>query len=117
VKDQIAELTSRLAVFRDQRNWRQFHTPKNLAISVSLEASELLEIFQWGNGDEPVTPKLLDDVRNEAADVFLYLLMLCDRVGVDLIQAANDKIDRNESRFPVDNNYGNPTGVQNGEDI
>ena len=115
MKDEIAELTRRLAVFRDQRNWQQFHNPKDLAISISIEASELLEVFQWKSENEQVTPKVLDNVRDEAADVFLYLLMLCDRVGVDLIQAANDKIDRNESRFPVDRNYGNPTGVQGGE--
>ncbi len=105
---EIADLLVRLRSFRDARNWQPFHSPKNLAISVSIEASELLELFQWEPGSGSISAEMAARVKDEAADVFLYLLMLCDKVGVDIIQAANDKIDTNEMRFPISRSYGIP---------
>ena len=105
---EITDLLIRLRSFRDARNWQQFHSPKNLAISVSIEASELLELFQWELDSGSVTAQIKARVEDEAADIFLYLLMLCDKLGVDLIQAASDKIDTNETRFPVSRSYGIP---------
>lgn len=105
---EINDLLIRLRSFRDARNWKQFHSSKNLAISVSVEASELLELFQWEPESASTTSKLKTRVEDEAADVFLYLLMLCDKLEVDLIQAASAKIDTNERRFPVSGSYGIP---------
>jgi len=105
---EITDLLIRLRSFRDARDWQQFHSSKNLAISVSIEASELLELFQWEKDSDSTTVQLKTRVADEAADVFLYLLMLCDKLGVDLIQAASDKIDTNERRFPVSRSYGIP---------
>lgn len=105
---EITDLLIRLRSFRDARNWKPFHSPKNLAISVSIEASELLELFQWEPESGSISAELTARVEDEAADVFLYLLLLCDKVGVDLIQAGNNKIDTNERRFPVSRSYGIP---------
>ncbi len=93
-------LLNRLKKFRDERDWQQFHTPKDLAISVSVEAAELLELFQWRDATLPPDDELIMGVRNEAADVFIYLLLLCDGVGVDLLESVHAKIDLNERRFP-----------------
>ena len=102
----IEELTRRLRAFRDARNWGQFHTPKDLAISISVEAAELLEIFQWRTDATELDESLVKKATDEAADVFLYLLLLCDRLGIDLVEAGESKITRNESRFPVDTAFG-----------
>ena len=98
----LGEIVGRLRQFRDARDWSQFHTPKDLAISVSVEAAELLELFQWRKEAEPVDAALVEKASGEAADVFLYLLLLCDQLGVDLMAAANAKIDQNERRFPAE---------------
>lgn len=106
IDGELVELTQRLLLFRDARNWNQFHTPKDLAVSVSIEAGELLEIFQWRRDTEEVGPDLQKSIGEEAADVLLYLLMLCDKAGVNLVEAAHRKIDLNEQRFPVANSFG-----------
>ena len=94
-------LSERLKRFRDERDWAKFHSAKNLAISVSVEAAELLEIFQWSANGHAPSPNQLSAIEDEAADVMIYLLMLCDGAGIDLLQATHAKIDRNEKRFPV----------------
>jgi NTP pyrophosphatase (non-canonical NTP hydrolase) len=102
----IATLISKLEQFRDERDWRQFHTLKDLAISVSLEAAELLELTQWK--DEAELARLKQDpafrqrLREECADVFLYLLLVAGEGGFDLLQAAEDKIAMNAQKYPVD---------------
>lgn len=101
-----AELTERLLKFRDERDWAQFHTLKDLAISVSVEAGELLELFQWRADTSELEPDMAEKLSSEAADILLYLLLLCDKAGVDLVQAAHRKIDANERRFPVDQSRG-----------
>jgi len=103
---ELERLLARLRRFRDDRDWSQFHTAKDLAISVSVEAGELLELFQWRRENEAADEALVEKARGEAADVFLYLLLLCDQLGLDLIAAAEAKIDRNEQRFPVDKAFG-----------
>lgn len=97
----ISELTERLRKFRDERDWGQFHTPKDLAISVSVEASELLEIFQWNPADQVLDKHERRAAEDEIADVFIYLLMLADRLGVDVVAAAHRKVEANELRFPL----------------
>ncbi len=99
-------LIERLRKFRDDRNWSQFHTPKDLALSVSVEAGELLEAFQWRSDALAPDEDLRRAVADEAADVLLYLLLLCDGLGVDLAKAADEKIDRNEQRFPIETSLG-----------
>ena len=94
-------LSERLRRFRDERDWAKFHSAKNLAISVSVKAAELLEIFQWSAEDNAPTRDKLSAFEYEAADMMIYLLMLCDGAGIDLLKATHAKIDRNEKRFPV----------------
>lgn len=102
----IEALRQRLRSFAHERDWEQFHTPKNLAMALAGEAGELLEIFQWLTSDE--SQKVMKDgrraqqVRDELADVLNYLIRLADVVEVDLEQALLDKIESNEEKYPVD---------------
>lgn len=102
----IPELTRRLIEFRDARDWAQFHTPKNLMLSLALEAAEVMEIAQWKTDEQLETqlgdPALKSRLAEECADVFLYLLLLCERVGIDLPAAAAAKIELNGVRYPVE---------------
>ncbi len=108
--DSIKDLQNRVVQFRDDRDWKQFHTPKDLAISISIEAGELLECFQWK--DEVSVKKYIDsekssEIREEMADVLMYLLNLSDVLGIDIIKEANKKIDRNSEKYPVEKAKGN----------
>ena len=98
------DLQARLADFARRRDWEQFHNPKNLAAALTVEAGELLEIFQWLTPGQVAAvmddPQLAATVRDECADVLIYLARLADVLGVDLVAEANAKVDRNESRFP-----------------
>ena len=100
----LEDLAVRLKKFADARDWEKFHTPKNLAMALSVEVSELAEIFQWMTADESSRvmsdQKLADAVRDELADITLYLVRLSAILKVDLMAEANNKIDRNEKRFP-----------------
>jgi NTP pyrophosphatase (non-canonical NTP hydrolase) len=101
----VAKLQRRLADFAAARDWQPYHTPKNLVAALSVEASELVEIFQWLTPEE--STRVMDDpdtasrVTDEIADVLAYLLQLCGVVGVDPLAALDAKIDRNERRFPA----------------
>lgn len=92
--------------FRDDRNWRQFHNPKDLAISVSLEASELLEIFQW-SGDDLVCENKLEKIKEELADVLNYCILMADACGLDLDEIIQAKVKRNSEKYPVELAFGN----------
>jgi NTP pyrophosphatase (non-canonical NTP hydrolase) len=96
-------LTERLREFAARRRWEEYHTPKNLAMALSGEAGELIELFQWLTPEESqaIMAGKRAEVEDELADVFIYLVRLADVLGVDLIKAAHAKIDRNETRFPV----------------
>jgi NTP pyrophosphatase (non-canonical NTP hydrolase) len=102
----MQSVIERLRKFRDERDWDQFHTPKDLAISISLEASELLETFQWTHEDTPVDEQMKKALESEVADIFSYLLFFCDKTDIDLIEVTNNKIDLNHQRFPVDTSKG-----------
>ena len=95
------ETIQRVLKFRDDRDWLQFHTPKDLAISMSLEAAELLEVFQWSGRDVECSGKL-DKIREELADVLSYCILMADVCGLDLDEIMNAKIDRNEAKYPVE---------------
>lgn len=98
-------LRVRLAEFAAARSWQPFHTPKNLAAALSVEAGELLEIFQWLTPEQAAAvmadPDSAHRVRDEVADVLAYLVQFCTAVGVDPLEALAAKIERNELRFPV----------------
>lgn len=112
MKPDLEALTRRLIAFRDARDWRQFHSMKNLILSASLEAAEIMELVQWkdddsvehaAQGDAEFRARLAE----ECADVLLYLLLICERAGVDLTEAAVAKIGLNEKKYPVEKAKGN----------
>ena len=104
MSETIDSLRNSLRHFAAERDWDQFHSPKNLAISINVEAAELLEHFQWIN--EANSPDFSEDqlskVGEEMADVFLYLIRLADKLDIDLIQAASKKLLVNAAKYPVD---------------
>ena len=91
--------------FRDDRDWRQFHNPKDLAISLSLEAAELLEVFQWSAEDLHCGEKM-DKIREELADVVSYCILMADACGLDLDEIVQVKVKRNAEKYPVEKAYG-----------
>lgn len=107
------DLKKQLLQFRDERNWQQFHTLKNLIISVNLEASELLELTQWRTDEQVSTLKsdvtFQEALRDECADVLMYLMLVAHEGGFNLLQAAEEKIKKNAVRYPVDQAYGSAT--------
>ncbi|MGI6466785.1 MAG: nucleotide pyrophosphohydrolase [Sphaerochaetaceae bacterium] len=92
--------------FRDQRNWKQFHNPKDLAISLSLEASELLELFQWSKEDLVVSNKK-DQMAKELADIFIYATQFADAIGVDITTIIKEKLKENKEKYKVEDAWGN----------
>lgn len=104
VTDSLEQLRLRLAAFARNRDWEQFHSPKNLSMALIAEAAELVEHFQWLSQKQSLElpPEKLDEVRLELADILIYLIRIADRLDIDLVQAANDKTDINEHRYPAD---------------
>ena len=102
--DSLSELTAQLRRFADERDWHQFHSPKNLAAALIVEAGELLEHFQWLSNAESdaLDTEQRREVELELADVLIYLVRLADRLGVDLLAAAQRKIAINAEKYPVD---------------
>lgn len=106
----IQALTQALLKFRDERNWAQFHTLRNLIVSLNLEAAELLELTQW-KSDADMAALAHDEgareaLRDECADVLLYLLLIADQAGIDLETAARSKLEKNAAKYPVEKAYG-----------
>ena len=104
----LDELRTRLRSFADARDWRRFHSPKNLSMALSVEVAELLEHFQWLTEDQSraLPPAALQAVRHEVADVLIYLVELADVLGIDLLQAAQDKMVLNAAKYPADRPLG-----------
>lgn len=106
----LEALTAQLIEFRDARDWRQFHSLKDLILSLHLEAGELLELTQWKQSDdfekEAMQEPMRQRLREECADVLLYLLLVAERTGIDLQQAANEKIAANNLKYPVEKSRG-----------
>ena len=102
--DALRTLQERLAAFAAARDWEQFHSPKNLAMALSVEAAELVEEFQWLTDEQSrnLDADRRERVRLELADVFSYLLRMADRLDVDLLRAAADKIALNEQKYPAE---------------
>ena len=99
------ETINQILSFRDDRNWKQFHNPKDLAISISLEAAELLEVFQW-SADDVICADKMDKIREELADVVNYCVLMADACGLDLDEIIQEKIKRNNEKYPVEKAYG-----------
>ncbi len=104
MSDSISSLLSSIRSFADERNWEQFHSPKNLTMALIVEAGELVEHFQWMSEQESraLSPSQREEVALEMADVFIYLCRLSDRLDIDLLAAAKKKMQLNEEKYPVE---------------
>jgi dCTP diphosphatase len=102
--DKLETLKAKLQTFADDRDWDQFHSPKNLSMALSVEASELLECFQWLTEEQSqnLSPTQRQAVVDEMADVQIYLLRLATKLNVNLVDAAEQKIVKNEAKYPAD---------------
>jgi NTP pyrophosphatase (non-canonical NTP hydrolase) len=108
---EIHQITEKIKKFRDERDWMQFHDPKNMAVSIILEASELLEHFQWKTTEEveKYAKQNYAEIKDEIADIALYLLELTDNLGINLINAMEEKLKKNEIKYPVEKAKGKHT--------
>lgn len=102
---EMQEVIQKLRRFAKEREWDQFHTPENLAKSIMIEAAELLADFQWEDPTRRTGYK--ERAEEEIADIFIYLLMFCDKLGIDPVQAANAKIEINAKKYPIAKSKGN----------
>lgn len=102
----MKELMNKINQFRDDRDWRKFHNEKDLAISISLEASELLELFQWKKSEEVVASSL-KEIKEELADVLIYSLMMADNLNLDVEGIIKEKIEINTKKYPIELSKGN----------
>ena len=102
---EMRDVKAAVLKFRDDRNWSQFHNPKDLAISISLEASELLELFQW-SGEDCVRKEKRPEQIDELADVVIYCMILADTLNVNIEDAVIAKIRRNEEKYPTEKAFG-----------
>ncbi|HAL10369.1 MAG TPA: nucleotide pyrophosphohydrolase [Staphylococcus sp.] len=99
--DEIKEVLKEINQFRDERNWRQFHNEKDLSLSISLEAAELLELFQWKSSEEVVGNKQ-ERLAEELADVLIYSYMLADNLDFDINDIIRKKLMKNAEKYPID---------------
>ena len=100
----LDELTEAIVRFRDERDWKQFHSPKSLAMSVAIEAAELMELFQWSRGEDEqrrIVEERREDLQDELADVLVYVLLLCHEAGMSPESAVRSKISKNDTNYPV----------------
>ena len=109
--DSLQTLATRLAEFVDERDWDQFHNPKNLAMALTAEAGELLEHFQWLRADEAeaLPQQLREAVALEMADILMFLVRLADKLDVDLLEAADRKLELNRRKYPIEKARGRAT--------
>jgi NTP pyrophosphatase (non-canonical NTP hydrolase) len=107
----IKQMIEKIKKFRDDRDWMQFHDPKNMAVSIILEASELLEHFQWKTIKEveEYARQNKDEIQDEIADIALYLFEMADNLGVNLIDAMEKKLEKNKEKYPVEKARGKHT--------
>ena len=105
----IFDIQNQLKEFASERDWEQFHTPKNIAMALSVESSELVEIFQWLKPEESQLPnqKQLELINSEVADIAMYLLRFCDLLDVNLEKAIEEKLVKNAQKYPVTLSKGN----------
>ena len=116
----MKELIEMIRKFNSERNWDQYHSPKNLAISISIESAELLENFQWEGPDIHQlknSEKTLQKITEELADVFIYGLNLADKLGVDIKAAVKQKLELNREKYPISKACGSAKKYTNFEDF
>jgi len=99
----LDDLIKKVKKFRQERDWDQYHSPKNLAMALVVEAGELAEHFQWLTEEQSnnLSPDKLSEVQEEVGDVLIYLLNLCDKLGIDPLDAAREKLEKNKGKYPV----------------
>ena len=104
----MEEIINKIREFRDKRDWMQFHDPKNMAISIMIEAAELLEHFQWKNLEEVErhVTEHKEEVADEIADIAMYLFEIADNLQINLIDAMSNKLKKNEEKYPVKKSRG-----------
>ena len=104
MSDKLQELIQQIIAFRDARDWKQFHNPKDLAISLVLEAGEVMEHFQWKNAEEMEkhVEEHRDDIGDELADVLAYMIMMAHDLNIDLLEALERKMEENNKKYPAD---------------
>lgn len=109
--EKLKQLQKELQEFSNLRDWDKFHTPKNLAAALSVESAELLEIFQWLSDEEAINAATDKDLKSrseeEIADVFIYLLRLADKMGIDIFEAAFQKLKKSAEKYPIELSKGN----------
>ena len=100
----INHYKNKIQEFADERNWEQYHNPKNLVMALSGEVGELTEIFQWQNAEESknLSDKDLQSAKEEIADIFIYLLRISDKLGINVEDAVNEKLEINASKYPIE---------------
>ena len=103
--NELDQLREKILQFRDERNWQQFHNPKDLALSLSLEASELLELFQWKTSEEAVE-KNLDKMKDELADVLIYAILFANELNMNMESIIEKKLSVNRKKYPSKKFYG-----------
>ena len=104
------ELIEKIKKFRQERDWDQYHSPKNLAMALVVEAGELVEHFQWLTEEQSCSlpPAKLAEIRDEIGDVLIYLANLCDKLGIDPVEAAHEKLAKNMEKYPACRVRGKP---------
>lgn len=102
---ELQQLREKILQFRDERNWKQFHNPKDLALSLSLEASELLELFQWKTSEEAVD-KNLEKMKEELADILIYAILFANELDIDVKTIIEDKLKLNIEKYPTELAFG-----------
>ena len=109
--DNLDESIKRILKFRDDRDWKQFHNAKDMALSLSLEAGEVLEHFQWKNGVEldEYIKKNKEEIGEELADVLHWILLMSNDLGIDIVSALSKKIEKNEQKYPIEKSKGKHT--------
>ena len=105
----IDKITNKIKKFSEDRNWDKFHTPKNLTMALSVEVAELVEIFQWLSQEESsnLDEDVLQSVKEELADILIYLIRIADKFNIDLEESVDEKILINEQKYPVELSRGN----------
>lgn len=98
----MEELKIKIKAFINERDWEQYHAPKNLAMALSVEVAEIVEIFQWKKGEDPLSDIESEQLCQEIGDVLVYLLELADKYNIDIIKAAKDKLILNQKKYPAD---------------
>lgn len=109
MEDKLSVISKKVIQFRDLRDWRQFHDPKNLAEAICIESGELLEKFLWITTDKAydIDNKKMGEIKEEIADIMIFLIYLCNGLNVDLFDAVENKINVNEKKYPIEKAKGN----------